>query len=308
MVSLDRLFPDDSVSVLAKLEFLNPSGSVKDRPARFIIEQGIAAGVIRPGMHLVESTSGNFGIALAMMSRLNGLKFTAVVDPNTASTNLAILKSYGARIETVDWMDDSGGYLKSRVARVQEIVAADPDTVWVNQYANSLNWKSHYDSTGLEIVEQVSAPIDYFVAAVSTAGTIMGTARRLKREYPDVKIVAVDAVGSVIFGEDPAPRRIPGIGSSRVPEILDPSLIDQVIHVSDEESVQGCLALLQEESIFAGGSSGAVVSAIAKLVPHIPYGSRLVTLLPDRGERYLDIIYDRELVLPFSRVETVQAL
>jgi len=290
VVALDRLFPGEEVNVYAKLEFLNPSGSIKDRPARFIIERGMASGVIRAGMHLVESTSGNFGIALAMMCAINGITFTAVVDPNTVPANLAILRNFGARIDMVDVPDDSGGYLKTRVARVQEIVRADANSMWVNQYANSLNWQAH-DSTGQEIIDQIDGQIDYFVAAVSTAGTIMGTARRLRSKFPRLKVVAVDAVGSVIFGGRSAPRRLPGIGSSRVPEILDRSQVDQVVYVDDEASIRGCLDLLSRESIFAGGSSGSVISAIQSLLPALPRGARVVTLLPDRGERYLDLIY-----------------
>ncbi|WP_257462666.1 2,3-diaminopropionate biosynthesis protein SbnA [Archangium lipolyticum] len=293
LVHLRRLFPSErGPSVIAKLEFLNPGGSVKDRPARFIVEQGLKDGTIRKGTHLVESTSGNLGIALAMVARVHGLTFTSVVDPKISQTNLRILKSYGARIDMVSEPDDQGGYLKTRIRRVQELLETMPGSVWINQYANQLNWQAHFHGAGSEIVQELDAPIDYLVASVSTTGTILGLARRLRKEFPRLRVIAVDAVGSVIFGTQPAPRDLPGIGSSRVPELLCREEIDEVILVNDWESVEGCRELLTHEGIFAGGSSGSVVAAIRKLAPTLPAGSRVLTLFPDRGERYLDLFSD----------------
>lgn len=292
MVRLQRCFPDPDVEVIAKLEMLNPGGSMKDRPARFIVEQGLRQGTLRRGMRLVESTSGNLGIALAMAAGLHGLSFTAVVDPKTSPANLRLLELFGAEVEMVTEPDDTGGYLHTRVRRAHELVASRPDAVLVNQYANELNWRAYYETAGQEILDAVEGPIDYFVAAVSTTGSIQGIARRLRQEHPDLKVVAVDAVGSVIFGAPPAPRQLPGFGASRVPEILDADEIDDVLHVSDAESVAGCRQLLATEKIFAGGSSGAVVAGVEHLTSRLNRSARVVTLLPDRGERYLDLVYD----------------
>lgn len=292
LVRLSRLFPQPGVEVYAKLELLNPGGSMKDRPARYIIEQGLKSGVIGPDTHIVESTSGNLGVALAMVARVYGLKVTCVVDPKITSTNLKLLKRFGANVDMVREPDEQGGYLHSRIRRVRELLATLPNAYWINQYANELNWQAYYHGTGREILEQAPAPIDVFVAATSTTGSILGCARRLREAYPRLRVVAVDAVGSVIFEGPPGRREIPGIGASRVPELLRREEIDEVIWVSDREAVAGCRDLLAKEGIFAGGSSGSVVAALQKLLLRLRPPVRIVTVLPDRGERYLDTVYD----------------
>jgi len=292
LVALKRLFPSQGQEVIAKLEFLNPGGSVKDRPARFIVEQGLQDGSITPQTHLIESSSGNLGIALAMVARIYGLSFTCVVDPKIALANLRILRQFQANIEMVTKPDDQHGYLKTRIQRVHELLERIPDSRWINQYANQLNWQAHYRSTGSEICEQLDRAPDCLVVAVSTTGTISGLARRLRENYPRLRVIAVDAVGSVIFGAPPGPRDIPGIGASRVPELLCKEDIDEVIYINDQESWRGCHELVAREGIFAGGSSGSVVSALRKLLPTFPSPYRVITLFPDRGERYLDTVYD----------------
>src|SRR5579885_810356 len=291
LVYLDRLFPQPGVRVIAKLEFLNPAGSMKDRSARFIIERGLCTGTITKDSHLIESSSGNFGIAIAMVARIHHLAFTCVVDPHISPMNLRILTQLGANIEMVNTPDDQGGYLQSRIRRVQELQKIIPHSHWINQYGNQLNWQAHFYHTATEIIADLDEPIYGIVIAVSTTGTIMGLARRLRRTFPRLKVFAVDAVGSIIFGAPAGPRRIPGIGASRVPEILYKDEIDQVIYVHEQETIQGCRDLVSHEGIFAGGSSGSVIAAIQKLAPQLPPSSRLLTLLPDRGERYLDLIY-----------------
>ena len=296
LVYLRRLFRQPGLEVLAKLEMLNPGGSSKDRPARFIIEQGLQDGTIRPQTHLVESTSGNLGIALAMVARVYQLTLTCVVDPAISPTNLRLLQQLGAQIEMVHEPDDQGGYLKTRLRRVQQLCQTLPHALWINQYANQRNWQSHAESTGSEILADLDAPIDCLVVAVSTTGTIRGVARRLRQSLPDLRVVAVDAAGSVIFGGPPMPRKIPGIGSSVVPDLLHGAEIDEVVYVNDRESVGGCRALVAAEGILAGGSSGSVIAAIQKLQPTFPRPYRVLTILPDRGERYLDLVYSDEWV------------
>lgn len=305
LVYLRRLFPyhDRGISVIAKLEFLNPGGSVKDRPARFIIERGLRDKTITPQTHLIESTSGNLGIALAMVARVYGLQFTCVVDPKTSQVNLHILDQLGAHIDMVHAPDDQGGYLKTRIRRVQELLGIIPHGYWINQYANQLNWQAHYYGTGNEMVAQLDAPVDFLVLAVSTTGTILGVARRLREAFPGLRVIAVDAVGSVIFGGQPGKRELPGIGSSRVPELLSPGEIDDVIYVSDREAVRGCHELLAYEGIFAGGSSGSVIAGIQKLLPSLPGNSRIMTLFPDRGERYLDTVYNPRWLAQLPLIE-----
>jgi cysteine synthase A len=296
MVRLQRLFPFPDVEVLAKLELLNPGGSVKDRPARYIVEEGLRSGRIHARTPLVESSSGNLGIALAMVARAYGLSFTCVVDPKISTANLRIIRSLGAAIHMVHERDEQGGYLGTRVRQVRAMVSERPGTVWINQYANELNWRSHHAGEGEEILADIDGQIDALVIAVSTTGTIHGIARRLRERHPRMRVVAVDALGSVIFGGPPRRRELPGMGASRVPELCRPDEIDEVILVDDREATCGCRALAAHEGIFAGGSSGAVVAAIRQLLPRLPRPCRIVTLLPDRGERYLDLVYDDDWV------------
>ncbi|MGH3988664.1 MAG: pyridoxal-phosphate dependent enzyme, partial [Pseudonocardiaceae bacterium] len=179
LITLNRLFPEPGVEVIAKLELMNPSGSMKDRPARYIIEEGLADGSIPRGTHLVESSSGNFGIALAIAARLHGLTFTCVVDPKTTPANIAILRQLGVDVDVVYEPDDAGGYLQNRIRRVQELLHEMPTAVWINQYAHQRNWQAYYYGTGAEMSEQLVRPPDYLFAAVSTTGSILGCSRRL---------------------------------------------------------------------------------------------------------------------------------
>lgn len=292
IVQLQRLFPEHRV--LAKLEYMNPGGSMKDRPAKFIIERGLATGEINASTHLIESTSGNLGIALAMIAKIKGLKLTCVVDPKISPTNLKMIESYGANIEMVDEPDEHGGYLMTRIQRVKTLLAETENAYWINQYANDLNWQAHYHGAGTEIIEAVKEPIDYFVAPVSTTGSIMGMSRKIKEHHPNAQIVAVDAKGSIIFGDTPCDRELPGIGASRVPEILNAAEIDDVIHIDDYQSALGCHQLVDQEGIFAGGSTGAIISAIQQLTQKVEPGATIVTILPDRGDRYLDLVYSEK--------------
>jgi cysteine synthase A len=296
LVYLDRLFPQENIKVVAKLELLNPGGSVKDRPAQFIIQKGLQEGVIHEQTHLIESTSGNLGIAIAMVAQVYNLTFTCVVDPHISPTNLKILELLGANIEMVQELDEQGGYLQSRIKRVRELTQIIPHGFWLNQYANELNWKAHYYCTANEILQSLDRPIDCVVLGVSTTGTIMGISRCLRQRFPDLRVVAVDSVGSVIFGGSPKPRHIPGIGASRVPEILREIEIDEVIYVSELETVQACRELVAYEGILAGGSSGSVIAAIRKLLSTVTSSYSILTLLPDRGERYLNMVYDDDWV------------
>ncbi|WP_341279124.1 2,3-diaminopropionate biosynthesis protein SbnA [Paenibacillus sp. FSL H8-0537] len=296
LVRLKRIFPDSSVRLFAKLEMMNPGGSMKDRSALYMIEQGFESGLIGPNTHLIESTSGNLGIGLAMVAKIKGLKLTCVVDPKISKTNLQIIKSLGASIDMVTVKDEQGGYLKTRIQRVNELLGQIQDSYWINQYANEWNWKAYYSTAASEIIEQIDEKIDYLVCAVSTTGSILGFARRLRETNPHMKVIAVDAAGSVIFGGPPGTREIPGIGASRVPELLSRDEIDEVIYVRDLESVAGCQQLLGQEGIFAGGSTGSIIAALGKLLPSISPSSTIVTVFPDRGDRYMDTIYNDDWV------------
>jgi N-(2-amino-2-carboxyethyl)-L-glutamate synthase len=296
LVVLGRQFPPPGPTVIAKLELMNPSGSMKDRSAAYIIERGLADGTITAASHLVESSSGNFGIALASAARVHGLAFTCIVDPKTTPANLRILRRLGADVELVTEADEHGCYLDARLRRVVELCREQSGAVWVNQYANEGNWLAHYHGTAGEILADLDRPLDCLVVPVSTTGTILGLARRLRAAFPALHVIAVDAAGSVIFGGPAGPRLLPGLGAGRRSELLTPGDIDEVVYVSDREAVAGCRALAATEGILAGGSSGAVVAAIERIRPRLPRTSQVLTVLPDRGDRYLDQVYDDEWV------------
>jgi len=305
LVELGGQFPPPGATVIAKLELMNPSGSMKDRSAAYIVERGLADGTITAASHLIESSSGNFGIALATAARVHDLEFTCVVDPKTTPANLRILGCLGAHVELVTDADDHGCFLDARLRRVAELCRETPEGVWINQYANERNWQAHYHGTAGEILADLDRPLDCLVVPVSTTGTILGLARRLRGAFPGLRVVAVDAAGSVIFGGPPGPRHVPGLGAGRRPELLaaGASEIDEVVSVSDREAVAGCRALASSEGILAGGSSGAVVAAIGRMRPGWPAGWQVLTVLPDRGDRYLDQVYDDDWVARLPEVE-----
>jgi cysteine synthase A len=276
---------------------------MNDRSAAYIIERGIADGTITAASHLIESSSGNFGIALAAAARVYGLDFTCVVDPKTTPANLRILQQLGAVVELVTEPDDHGCHLDARLARVAQLCREQPGSVWINQYANERAWQAHYHGTAGEILADLDRPLDCLVAPVSTTATLLGLARRLRGVFPGLHVVAVDAAGSVIFGGAPGPRHVPGLGAGRRSELLAPDEIDEVVYVSDRDAVSGCRSLATREGILAGGSSGAVVAAIERLLPRFPEHWQVLTVLPDRGERYLDQVYDDDWVARLPALE-----
>jgi 2,3-diaminopropionate biosynthesis protein SbnA len=281
------------VELYAKLELANPTGSVKDRAAKYIIEGLLARGVIDRETVLIESSSGNFGIALAARARLHGLRFICVVDPMIARPNLRLLQALGAEIVQVTEPDAFGGYLKTRLKRVHELRKSFSKAYWIDQYGNPLNASAYSDTLAVELCDALPR-IDYLFAGVSSGGTITGISWRIKERFPAAQVIAVDMEGSVIFGRPSRKRYIPGIGSSIVPPILAQAKIDDVVIVDEAETIAGCHELLREHGVFAGGSSGSSIAAIRKYFLARPRVERAVvaTLLPDRGDRYVDTIYD----------------
>lgn len=297
-IRLEKLFAGADLEVFAKVEALNPGGSIKDRPALRILEMALQTGQVQPGGVVVESSSGNMGIGLAQVCRYFGLHFICVVDPKTAPLNLRVLQAYGAQIEMVLEADPvTKELLPARLARVQELLREHPGAFWPNQYANPNNSSAHYRTTMREVVEQVGRPVDFLFAATSTCGTIRGCGDYIEDHGLSTRLVAVDARGSLIFSDIQAPRMIPGLGAGVKPPLCDPSLLHAVVHVTDQDCVSGCRYLLHHEAILAGGSSGGVVAGFARFMTKIPRGSVCVLLLCDRGERYLDTIYDDAWVL-----------
>lgn len=276
-----------------KLEYTNFSGSVKDRAAYNIIYQGILKGSINQDTVIVESSSGNFALALAHITRILGLKFIPVIDPNVNESYETQLKLMTDRVEKVTRQDETGGHLLTRLERVQQVCEEEPNSFWTNQYENPDNYLGYYHTLGNEICNDFDQ-LDYVFIGVSSGGTITGVSKRVKEKYPNVKIVAVDVEGSVIFGCKPRKRFVSGIGSSKVPGLLASALIDDVVHVSFDELVQGCHELLKEQMLFCGGSSGASYAAAKKyLKKHdVSPDARAVFICPDKGAAYLNTIYN----------------
>lgn len=293
LVQLSKLFANDrGIQVYAKLEFMNPSGSAKDRPAWRIIKSAWEQGLIRPDSVIIESSSGNMAISLAAICSYLGMRFISVIDPKTTEHNIRIMKAYGASISFVSDPDPATGeYLPARLQRVQQLVEQIPNSYWPNQYANENNFRAHYEGTMPEIAAALKH-VDYVVGGVSTCGTMLGCAHYIRDHQLSTKVVAVDAVGSVIFGGDKGTRRFPGLGAGIVPPFGQTPFMDRAIHIADRDMVAGCRQLVQHESLLAGPSSGAVISALKSMESELPNDSVCVVILHDRGERYMDTVYN----------------
>ncbi len=291
LVRLGRLLPGAPFELFAKLEGGNLGGSIKDRAALSILEAARARGEVGPGTVVVESSSGNMGIGLALACRVYGLRFVCVVDPKTTPMNVALMRAYGAEVDVVAAPDpETGEYLQARLKRVEALRREIPGSFWPNQYANPDNPRAHH-RTMQEIVDALDGRLDYLFVATSTCGTLRGCADYAREHGIRTRIVAVDAVGSVIFGGERKKRLIPGHGAAVRPALFHSGLADRSVLVGDLDCVVGCRRLLQREGVLAGGSSGAVVAAVEQLQHEIAPGSRCVAILCDRGERYLDTIF-----------------
>lgn len=285
---------DRDLDIVAKLEFCNPTGSVKDRSALWILEQAIARGEITQDTTVVESSSGNFAISLAFYCRMLGISFIPVVDPNCNEATELHLRTLCRRVEKVVEPDAAGGYLKTRLARVHDLIAELDNAYGTNQYANQDAFSAHHQFTGGELID-ATGTIDYLFVGVGTGGTIAGLSHRVKEAFPRCVVVAVDAEGSVIFGRQPRKRRIPGIGSSIVPPLCEQALIDEVEIVSETRAIEGCHALVANHGLFAGGSTGSVYAAIQSYFARNPPTSArpvVAMLAADRGNAYAKTIYN----------------
>lgn len=290
-----------NINLFAKLEFYNPTGSVKDRAANYLIKKLLENKEIDKDTTLIESSSGNFGIALSAYCKKNNLKFIAVVDPCILKINEALVNSFGAQVIKVNVPDCNGGYLLNRIKKVKELNNQIDNSYWVNQYANPYNAEAYYHTLGNEICDHVEN-IDYIFMGVSSGGTITGVSNRVKEKFPHAMVIAVDIVGSVIFGNPPAKRYIPGIGSSMVPEILKKAKIDDVVMIDELSTIEMCHQLLKEHYIFAGGSSGSVFAAVKKYFVEKKINKKvnLVTIFADRGERYANTVYNEKWYRDFK--------
>jgi len=292
LVRLRRYLPKAPFELYAKLEALNPGGSIKDRPARLILDHALRAGRIGPGSVIIESSSGNMGVGLAQACRFHGLRFICVVDTKTTALNLQVLRAYGAEIDLVSEPDpETGELLQARLKRVRDLLGRIPGSFWPNQYENPKNAQAHYGTTMHEIATTLDGKVDFLFVPTSTCGTVRGCGEYVRDHGLATRVVAVDAYGSLIFSDVCAKRMVPGLGAGMRPPLCEMSLIGECVHVTDLDCIVGCRRLIEREAILAGGSSGGVLAAVEACVDRIPPGSVVVAILPDRGERYLETLF-----------------
>lgn len=282
----------DRFKVNLKIEGLSVTGSIKVKAARHMVEALEEAGVIAPGARLIESSSGNLGVALSMICAARGYAFTCVSDPNISPSSARLIRAYGAELIVVDQRDANGGYLATRIELIREKLAADPGLIWLNQYENLFNVDAHYHTTGREILERFPAP-DYVFVGAGTTGTLGGVSRRIREYAPRAKIIAVDAQGSVTFGGAPAKRRIPGLGTSTPPPIRVHASYDDLLMVPETLTLAACHEFARR-GLLLGGSTGSVLAGIRQYASRIERDACVVAISPDMGDRYLDTIYNDE--------------
>lgn len=300
LVALKSLTRELSCTVLAKVEFFNPGGSVKDRIGWTIIADAEKNGLLKPGGTIVEATSGNTGVGLAIAAAIKGYRCIFVMPDKMSQEKILLLRAYGARVvvtPTAVEPEDPRSYYSV----AHKLVAETPNAILANQYYNSVNPQSHYESTGPEIWQQTAGKITHFVAGMGTGGTITGVGRFLKEQNPHVKIVGVDPIGSILYELHRSGKtvkaesyKVEGIGEDFLPGTTDLSVVDEIVQVNDRESLLMTRRLVREEGIFTGGSSGSAVVGAIKYARDHKLGAEdlLVVLLPDSGSRYLSKVFN----------------
>ena len=283
MLRLGRLVAAGSAEVWAKLEFLNPGGSVKDRAALGIVLDAEARGVLRPGMTIVEATAGNTGVGLALAGVNRGYAVVLYVPEGYAEEKCILMRAFGA--EVIRTPEAEG--IRGAIARAEARVAGDAHAFAAMQFENRANPLFHHDTTGAELWEQMEGRVDAFVAGCGTGGTFSGVARYLKERCPGVLTVAVESQGSVLGGGPIGPHKVEGIGASFVPGTFDPSMADEIVSVTDTDAFGMVRRLAREEGVLAGSSGGAALFAAVAVGVRLGAGKRVATIVPDSAERYL---------------------
>jgi len=286
LVRFNRIARDSAADLLGKLEYFNPGGSVKDRICLEMIEDAEKRGLLKKGSTIVEPTSGNTGIGLAMIAAVKGYKCILAMPEAMSLERIYILKSYGAEVV----LTPASEGMQGAIDKARKILKKTPNSFMPQQFNNQANPQAHRKSTAIEILEATNGNLDAFVAGVGTGGTITGVGEVLKKHNPNIRVIAVEPKGSaVLSGGKPGPHRIQGIGVGFVPEILNRDVIDQIIQVGDNDAFRTAKLLAKEEGLFVGISAGAATWAALEVAEGLGRGKIVIVVLPDTGERYFSI-------------------
>ncbi|HOK22504.1 MAG TPA: cysteine synthase family protein [Candidatus Hydrothermia bacterium] len=302
LVKLNKIVQDNGKNklLLAKAEFLNPGGSIKDRMAIYMIEKAVERGDLKPGGTIIEATSGNTGVALAMYGAIKGFKVILTVTEKVSREKIDHLRAFGAEVIICPGSARHGSP-ESRNAVAEKLAMTTPNSYYVNQHENEDNWKAHYETTAMEIWEATDGKITHFVAGVGTGGTFTGVAKFLKDKNKNIRCITLDPAGSVFYPYykerkvvEAGEYELEGLGDDALIKNVDFSVIDEMFQISDKEAFLMARSLAKEEGLFVGGSSGANVWAALKVYETAPAGSVIVTVLPDTGFKYLSKFYNDE--------------
>ena len=286
LVKLNSIVPDNSAVIFAKVEFFNPGGSVKDRICLSMIEDAEKNGLLKPSGTIIEPTSGNTGIGLAIISAVKGYKCILTMPESMSLERIYILKSFGAEIVLTPAAEGMQGAIK----KAEKLHKKIPNSFIPQQFNNPANPDIHRKTTALEIWRAVDGKLDAFVAGVGTGGTITGVGEELKSKNPNIKIIAVEPeTSAVLSGKKPGPHKIQGIGAGFIPKVLNKEIIDEIITVADDDAFKTAKSVAQKEGLFVGISSGAAIWASLKIAARLGKEKRVVTILPDTGERYFSV-------------------
>lgn len=280
----------DGIDVLAKVEGMNFAGSIKFKVATAIIDSLERSGVINANSEIIESSSGNLGVALAMVCAERSYPFTCVTDPNVTPQNLKLMEAYSANIITVK-QDSDGGFVKNRLKVINQMLQENDNLVWTDQYSNPANVKTHKETTATSILNNVP-DVDYVFMGVGSSGTLMGCCEYFKEKNAKAKVIAIDPDGSVLFGGQSKRRFIPGIGGSVIPKIFDPCDVHDYVIVNEVDAANMCRNVVEQYGWLIGGSTGSILQGLVQYADKIPKGSKVVVLAPDLGGNYLSSVYD----------------
>ncbi|WP_047249845.1 2,3-diaminopropionate biosynthesis protein SbnA [Chromobacterium subtsugae] len=286
---LEQFSPSGDVHL--KIEGFNPGGSIKIKTAMALIRDAEERGQLAARKKIIESSSGNLGLALSQIAAARGYDFVCVVDKNTSAQNIGMMRALGTTVVVIEQRDEHNGYLGNRLAYIRQAIARDPERIWLNQYQNPANPAVHADMTARAILNEFGS-VDYLFVGAGTTGTLMGCAAFFRGHSPQTRLIAVDSVGSVTFGTPGQARYLPGLGSSVQPHFFDAAAVDRLIQIPEAETIAACRDVALRYGYLGGASTGTVLAAVRRLHAELPTDAVVVAISPDLGNGYLDTVYD----------------